>query len=50
MRGGEESGRRDGPGMWECRNGDFEIGGELTNLFENTHFHCTVSKPLRNSR
>lgn len=38
----------DGPGMWECRNGDPEIGGGTDKTCLKTpYFHCTVSKLLK---
>lgn len=38
----------DGPGMWECRNGDPEIGGGIDKTCLKTpYFHCTVSKLLK---
>ena len=38
----------DGPGMWECRNGDPEIGGGSDKTCLKTpYFPCTVSKLLK---
>lgn len=38
----------DGPGMWECRNEDPEIGGGTDKTCLKTlYFYCTVSKLLK---